>query len=119
MKNLKSILVLFLAVALLISFVVMATGQDKKENKKEVTSTEKTVSSDQAKCPHAVAAHSEKLEPGTCPHSKSAKVMLKDAISKSDCANKCKTECEKSAKCETECKEACEKAAATTDKDKK
>lgn len=119
MKGLKTFLAFFLAVVLLMSFVVLAAGQDKKDIKKTTKTTEQAVSTEKAKSPNAETTKYKKLEKGECPHSKDVKALIKNAVTKTDCETKCKAECEQSAKCQTECQKACEKEATKIEKEKK
>ncbi|MBC8186165.1 hypothetical protein H8E88_34210 [candidate division KSB1 bacterium] len=91
----KKLSILALAVILLMSFVVMATAQDKVV-KKVADKVEKTVKGEKAKCPHSTAKCSETAGKPCC--SKGEKVHIKNAKKDGECCSKatadCKTKCE-------------------------
>ena len=92
----KKLFILALTVILVMSFVVMATAQDKvvKKAKKKV---EEVVKGDKKPCPHATEKCAEK----PCP-TKGDKVHIKNAKKDGECCPKakadCKTKCDKTKK---------------------
>lgn len=117
MNRMKTIGVLLLVVALMVTFAFSAIAQDKtaKEKAKKATKSTsvekaKDAKHDCASCPSAVKAK--------CPSAKKDNVFIKNAKkaagvkATSDCQKECATKCDKTAdktKCEKECATKCNK----------
>jgi len=86
----KKISILALTVILLMSFVVMATAQDKVV-KKVADKVEKTVKGEKKACPHSTAKCGDKADKACC--SKGEKVHIKNAKKDGGCCSKAAADC--------------------------